>query len=61
MKFCLTSYLPKLVPLLAGSPTLQQYLLREQKYIQSDTEFECARIATLVCVVKNLERGRRPA
>ena len=46
-----------LAHVLAGSHGLEWYLLREQRYIQSDIESECARIATLVYLVKNLEHG----
>ena len=46
-----------LAHVLAGSPGLEWYLLREQRYMQTDIEAECARIATLVCFIKNLERG----
>ena len=48
-----------LAHMLAGSHGLEWYLLREQRYIQSDIEAECARIATLACFIKNLERGTK--
>ena len=46
-----------LVHVLAGSHDLEWFLLREQRYVQSDIESECARIATLVYLIKNLEHG----
>lgn len=47
----------RLAHVLAGSLGLEWYLLREQRHVQSDIEAECARIATLACLIKNLERG----
>lgn len=46
--------------MLAGSPGLEWYLLREQRDIQTDIEAECARIATLACVITRLEGGTQP-
>ena len=48
-----------LVHVLAGSHGLEWFLLREQRYVQSDIESECARIATLVYLIKNLEHGTK--
>ena len=60
MEVCLTWDQYKLAYVLAGSPGLEWYLLREQRDIQTDIEAECARIATLACVITRLEGGTQP-
>lgn len=41
-----------------GGLDLEGYLLRERRCIESDIELECAKIATLACVIELLERSK---
>lgn len=53
-----TIFVTEPVLVFAGGLDLEGYLLRERRCIESDIELECAKIATLACVIELLERSK---